>query len=421
MFEEIFNNLLLTIATYTTIILGIITASKYIILIISNFINLRCLKSGIYKGMWSDPIKQEITFEILKLKKGLINFKVTPIYRKKDIHDYYLKASSFYVNRYIFKGWWENKKDKIYRGPAVFHLNDDNESLRGKWIGPKKDNRINSGKWILNYYPHSKGNLFLRNSISKKIDIIKEKQFPKKSIVQDIIKEHEKYTEKYWKYEKDHRTILELDLNKYSFIPELGNISLPLIKCLLNKVNEGDEVLDLGTGTGFLAICLAKEKRCKVTGVDAFNSCVELANQNARKNNVESLVKFSRCEKEDLYSCFSKRQKFDFIIANLPFSSICNTYASKDSPYFYNFSGNPLMVENLILGSLDHIKMNTKLIFSYAKSGYEKLLEDLIDISFWSSQKIYNDPKHDLDTYYIYELTINEKTQEEFKKITDYY
>mgnify|MGYP001131490129 CR=1 FL=1 len=213
---------------------------------------------------------------------------------------------------------------------------------------------------------------------------------------------------------------MELDLNKYSFIPELGNISLPLIKCLLNKVDEGDEVLDLGTGTGFLAICLAKEKGCKVTGVDTFSSCVELANHNARKNNVESLVKFSRCDEKDLYSCFPKKQKFDFIIANLPFSSIYNTYTSKDSPYFYNFSGNPLMVENLILGSLDHIKLNTKLIFSYAKSGYEKLLEDLIDISFWSSQKIYDDPNHDLDTYYIYELTINKEVQEEFKEITDY-
>lgn len=418
---DIFNTDLKSIATYIAIVVGIITVVKYIILIISNFINLRCLKAGIYKGIWADPIRKELTFEILKLKKGLTNFKIFPIYINKDIHDYCLKTSSFYVHRYIFKGWWENRTDKIYRGPALFHLTDENKTLLGKWIGPKKNNKINGGKWWLHYYSRSKGNLFLKSRISKEINICKEKIFPNKSKVQEIIKEHEQYNKNYWTYKKDNITMLEIDLDKYSFIPELGNISIPLIEILLDKVKKEDEILDLGTGTGFLAVCLAKWKGCKVTGVDAFDSCVELAKKNAIKNNVSSLTKFDTCEKKDLYSCFPKTQKFDFIIANLPFSSICNTYASKNSPYIHNFIGNPFMLENLILGSLDHIKLNTKLIFSYAESGYEKLLEDLINISFWSSQKIYSDFNHDLDNYYIYELTIDEEVKEKFNNIKKYY
>jgi len=76
-------------------------------------------------------------------------------------------------------------------------------------------------------------------------------------------------------------------------------------------VSEGERVLDVGTGTGMLAI-LAAKLGGKVLAVDMLHQAVNSAKQNALLNKVDvEVIKSNLFEKVPV-------QKFDVIIANVP-------------------------------------------------------------------------------------------------------
>jgi len=77
-------------------------------------------------------------------------------------------------------------------------------------------------------------------------------------------------------------------------------------------VEEGDVVLDVGTGTGILALTAA-EKAERVVGTDINPMAVELARENARVNGIEN-AEFVCC---DLFPPGNER--FDLIIFNPPY------------------------------------------------------------------------------------------------------
>lgn len=77
-------------------------------------------------------------------------------------------------------------------------------------------------------------------------------------------------------------------------------------------VDKGDVVLDIGTGTGILALAAA-EKADKVVGTDINPIAVELARENARVNGIGN-VEFIQC---DLFPPGNER--FDLIVFNPPY------------------------------------------------------------------------------------------------------
>ena len=71
-------------------------------------------------------------------------------------------------------------------------------------------------------------------------------------------------------------------------------------------------ILDIGTGSGCIAITLKKELSCNISGVDISLDALEVASLNANSNNVD--INFYQ---SDIFS--NVTEKFDVIISNPPY------------------------------------------------------------------------------------------------------
>lgn len=81
------------------------------------------------------------------------------------------------------------------------------------------------------------------------------------------------------------------------------------------NVNEGDFVLDMGTGSGLLAV-LASQKAGSVVSVDINPCAVRCAKENAVLNHAKSKIDFIQA---DLFTALSETAKFDLILFNAPY------------------------------------------------------------------------------------------------------
>lgn len=117
---------------------------------------------------------------------------------------------------------------------------------------------------------------------------------------------------------------LTLKVSDCTLIPRQDTESL--VEAALDlPLNNTANVLDLGTGTGAVALSLAKEKPdWQVLGLDKIEAAVELARENARLNNVD--VAFLRSNWFSALDCAKLEHNFDLIVSNPP-------YVEADSDY----------------------------------------------------------------------------------------
>jgi len=81
------------------------------------------------------------------------------------------------------------------------------------------------------------------------------------------------------------------------------------------EVKTGGVVLDLGTGSGILAV-LAARKAGSVVAVDVNPYAVRCAKSNTKLNRVEDKISFLQA---NLFSAFDAKAKFDVILFNAPY------------------------------------------------------------------------------------------------------
>ena len=59
------------------------------------------------------------------------------------------------------------------------------------------------------------------------------------------------------------------------------------------KIKKGDTILDVGSGTGAISLCLATRlKDVKITGVDIQKDLVELSNKSAKENSYDDFLTY---------------------------------------------------------------------------------------------------------------------------------
>lgn len=92
----------------------------------------------------------------------------------------------------------------------------------------------------------------------------------------------------------------------------------------------GCQVLDLGTGTGAIALALASERRdCQITGVDRIPAAVALAQHNARKLALANALFLQ----SDWFSALSGQQ-FAVIVSNPPYIDAADGHLSQGDVRF---------------------------------------------------------------------------------------
>lgn len=166
------------------------------------------------------------------------------------------------------------------------------------------------------------------------------------------------------------------------------------------KINKGEKVLDVGCGTGFLAILAAKMGGI-VSGTDILQNAIRLAKENALINNVKIDFRVG-----NLFSPF-KNKVFDVIIANIPQEVLSPKIMRKwKKEEIISYSGGKTGSEILIKTlkkAKKHMHSKTRLyVVVYTMANYRKSLKYIVKnfsvkmINFYESSVknfVYNDIK----------------------------
>ena len=83
-------------------------------------------------------------------------------------------------------------------------------------------------------------------------------------------------------------------------------------------LHPGDRAIDLGTGTGILAMMAVKLGACRVTAIDLLPEAVEAARDNVARNGLESAITVRQTE-----GLTTELEPADLIIANIVPEAIC--------------------------------------------------------------------------------------------------
>jgi len=82
------------------------------------------------------------------------------------------------------------------------------------------------------------------------------------------------------------------------------------------KAFENPRILEIGTGSGCLAIAIAANTECKIDAVDINPKALQTAKENAAKNGVSDTISFSE---KNISSDFDNFDSFDLIVSNPPY------------------------------------------------------------------------------------------------------
>jgi release factor glutamine methyltransferase len=125
---------------------------------------------------------------------------------------------------------------------------------------------------------------------------------------------------------------IDLNINKSVLIPRPETEEL--VKLVINEINTQQplihNILDIGTGSGCIALALAKEfPFIKIDGIDISKFTIDCANDNKNNLNIKNVV-FTNID----FIEFQTTTKYDIIVSNPPYIS-SNDYNNLDAELFF--------------------------------------------------------------------------------------
>lgn len=138
-----------------------------------------------------------------------------------------------------------------------------------------------------------------------------------------------------------------------------------LVENVLKYAKDKMDILDIGTGSGAIAISLAKNVNANLTAVDISEKALEVAIYNAQQNKVK--VNF---KKSNLFDNLKKGVRFDIIVSNPPYIptkdiELLDKEVKNYDPRLALDGGEDGLsfYKNIILASQKHLKKNGMLFF----------------------------------------------------------
>jgi release factor glutamine methyltransferase len=110
---------------------------------------------------------------------------------------------------------------------------------------------------------------------------------------------------------------LEFEVTRDVLIPR-PDTECVVVECLrLAKPLAGPDVLDIGTGSGAIAVAVAKQhKGARVTATDVSAAALAVAGRNAVRHGLGERIRFLE---GDLFAPLPDGERFDFILSNPPY------------------------------------------------------------------------------------------------------
>ena len=170
---------------------------------------------------------------------------------------------------------------------------------------------------------------------------------------------------------------LEFKVNSSVLIPRPETEEL--VRLMLKEDLDGKEILDIGTGSGCIAISLAKNlPNAKVTALDISKEALEVAKENAKLNNVN--IKFINA---DIFE-YQSDKKYDMIVSNPPYvlesekSLIKNNVLDFEPELaLFVFDDNPLVYYRSILKFASNFLLDKGYLFFEINEKYSTELETI--------------------------------------------
>ncbi|MDR2555391.1 MAG: peptide chain release factor N(5)-glutamine methyltransferase [Fibromonadaceae bacterium] len=185
----------------------------------------------------------------------------------------------------------------------------------------------------------------------------------------------------------------EIKCDKRALVPRHET---ELILDMLMEKGKLENILDIGTGTGAIAIAAALELNAKVLATDVSKEALELAKENVALHGLENKISLVH---SDLLSDVPSDVKFDALLANLPYiplSDAANLQPEvlNGDPHLALFGGADglELIRKLLNTCANYLKPNAPVILEIA-NGQEKILqsENFIDLKFTEIRKDYNE------------------------------
>ena len=188
---------------------------------------------------------------------------------------------------------------------------------------------------------------------------------------------------------------LPIKVNESVLIPRPETEEL-LELILSNEKEKGQKILDIGTGSGCIAIALSKNmSEAQLTGIDISNDALELAAENCAIN--QTTIKFEQIDILD-QNQWNLLEQFDLIVSNPPYVTHFEKNKMQENvlnyePHLALFvpDNNALVFYEAILDfSMKHLNINGRFYFEINESKGDEIVKLAISKSF-SKVKLHQD------------------------------
>jgi len=173
---------------------------------------------------------------------------------------------------------------------------------------------------------------------------------------------------------------LKFKVNRSTLIPRVETEEL--VEYILN--HKFNSVLDIGTGSGCIAISIAKNTDSRVTAIDISNEAIEIAKRNAIHNSVD--VNFIV---DDVFN-FCHDKKYDLIVSNPPYvleseKKYIHRNVIDYEPHdalFVNDSNPLIFYKKIIEIAKNNLNKDGLLFFEINEKFSNQIIEFLTDLNF---------------------------------------